>query len=217
MTLETCVWGLVGNIDIHDTLINGWNVLTVDVKIDTSSYEVHLSTDEENRPIVYRVEKHQISNVSRNSFPVAAIAIMFSFVLVIPRFRITILLIRTGPIFGIPVIDSVLIPIIDFTLQIRNDTGLLRTRILMQASTFRAAETQFDIVVVMFPTNVIRQRSEACLSPSLQHAPMIPAAETDRSNTANYICENIKGIEKPVVGKKTLNYLGADSETECAD
>lgn len=130
-------------------------------------------------------------------------------------FLVVSTLFRTWAILSVPVVDGILVPIIDLLLQ-RRDTGFLWTETagpVMPAVTSAGAQAQLDVVFGA----AVCQCAKAGFAPSLQHAAMIPAAEANGAQAAHHIGDDVERVEGTVVREETLHDFGADAQEERAD
>lgn len=122
---------------------------------------------------------------------------------------------RARAILSVPVVDGILVPIIDLLLQ-RRDPGFLRTETagpVMSVVASAGAQAQLDVVF----DAAVCQCAKAGFATSLQHAAMIPAAEANGAQAAHHIGDDVERVEGPVVREETLHDLGADAQKERAD
>jgi hypothetical protein len=118
----------------------------------------------------------------------------------------------TIAVIVIPSVDSILVPVVDLLLQGRSPLvdGRRAHDSLFVPLVRRHSLPQLKIILVFTGNSVISPASP----PPLQHAIMVPAAETQATQTADNIGDDVVRVELAAVGKEALEEFGADAEEE---
>lgn len=99
---------------------------------------------------------------------------------------------RLWAIFRIPIVNSIFVPVVNLLLEIC-DTRLLRAHDLVFAL-ITSTSTEFNIVIRTF------HHSETILSAAILHATMVPATQTNGTETANDIGYDVERVKCTIIG-----------------
>lgn len=116
---------------------------------------------------------------------------------------------RRGRIRGtvsIPVIGRVFVPVVDLLLQRPGLSWAINHPCLVVLA-------ELHVCIVLTGHRVVILE----LSSPLEHAPVVPRAETQPGQTAHNVGHDVVHVEIAVVGKETLNEFGAHAQRKGAD
>lgn len=116
---------------------------------------------------------------------------------------------RLWPVLGIPIVNSILVPVIYLLLEVHH-TGLLWTQSVVFAGMATHANTELDII------GAVLHHSETAVPAAFQHAAVVPAAQANSTEAADHIGHDIERVERTLVGQEALYYFRADAEAKCA-